>query len=1199
MSPTTNTPLKMDRAYAMFDALQKGLRDCIALTSSDVQSLKLSIDDGLGNSSSQQYKAAERYLKRLEFQLSKLEELRDQYELHQKMRDGVRSMGYAYALSPGRERESALTSIKIGFKECTETLKKIEAEFESSIGTILIEMKGIQGFARICPGDVFEITLKYGDTQKWKSRGKILKDGSQLWQNQQVIFKALLDEVLSIKAVEVRGLGKNILLGNKLCETRNLFSAHPQLMTVNLNNIGTLKLNLIVTWNPLHGMMSGMTTTAETFSKSKLSLSRSTTSLFGSIRSLPALFAGASLSSKNKTGTLPPQRPTDPFDPNITCHQQPHNFFRSQMKKSHSAIAGVTIKSNTDSSSSGSTPSSLHLTGTSSGFGSGSSYSSHSVPGSALTSPDTESAPIILSNGQIHQPPNFNRNKQHPHQQQMFLSASVTNLHRADSAFVNKKPRPLSQIVEYTPKQMMEYNERVVCDANSSITSQYQYQQQSMEQHHSYYLPNNMSYTPNTSQYIRGRFIDRKSYHDIIEAADEENTDCSSELTDCSPVKSPETRSSSDDPFEEEEQDRRRGIPQESPSISRGQKPPKDILLVSSQEDLLDQTKNRQQKLLNQSSRSINSTTNAFYVNLSEALINLISSLEDIQGQYTETQILQQNVQCLFKVIKQMSQYLAKNKSSSLRQRANRSLLENNNSKSMYHLCNINGNGHTRQNCSKTSTPRKLSARSRRGSGTSDFSLAVESALQSFDFLNTAISDNDSSTYTPEHLRSSFDRSRSKSTDALHFHHHVSNNNNNKNNGTNGMIGSRVISDDETVTSFMSPREEPLSPVVFTPTHVPFSTGSTQLDTVIVWHLYYCQRLLENLGSFGPLKQRESQSLDKLSGQATILGKLQRLCINLKELNKESCQLKTGNEVDILQFQAVNEYFKQKQDRELSFLREEIRTRKIWDTITYQNSSISDLGTDIGSHLLCVPSKQFCRSIESYINSFVTPSTSKDAINVSPMRTGTLGRRNTQQEMARKVARLMTCRVLDSGSDFDSESVVTVFQLNHFFEQETQNLEQLFKSFTEEVTLMESLTSGDAIEVKQSLNRFKRSLPPREALYQTSLLLLDRDALIVRIAETFFLESHKNKSTRNALIALFVEGLEEDSPLIRQSACLVLMLLNGKETMDQLLYVSYADTNSGVREQAKHALFSLGDNGRKMYESSQLFAHGFQGLSVK
>ena len=80
----------------------------------------------------------------------------------------------------------------------------------------MIEMKGIQGFARICPGDVFEITLKYGDQQKWKTRGKILKDGKQQWENQQVVFKALLDEVLSIKAVEVRGLGKNLTLENKL-----------------------------------------------------------------------------------------------------------------------------------------------------------------------------------------------------------------------------------------------------------------------------------------------------------------------------------------------------------------------------------------------------------------------------------------------------------------------------------------------------------------------------------------------------------------------------------------------------------------------------------------------------------------------------------------------------------------------------------------------------------------------------------------------------------------------------------------------------------------------------------------------------------------------------------------------------------------------------------------------------------------------
>lgn len=48
--------------------------------------------------------------------------------------------------------------------------------------------------------------------------------------------------------MEVRGLGKNILLGNKYCETRDLFCAHPQQMTINLNPSGSLKLNLIITW---------------------------------------------------------------------------------------------------------------------------------------------------------------------------------------------------------------------------------------------------------------------------------------------------------------------------------------------------------------------------------------------------------------------------------------------------------------------------------------------------------------------------------------------------------------------------------------------------------------------------------------------------------------------------------------------------------------------------------------------------------------------------------------------------------------------------------------------------------------------------------------------------------------------------------------------------------------------------------------
>lgn len=401
-------------------------------------------------------------------------------------------MGYAYAMSPGREREAALSSIKLGFKECSGTLKKIESEFECCIGSIMIEMKGIQGFARICPGDVFEITIKYGEQQKWKTRGKILKDGKQQWDSQQVVFKSLLDDVLSIKAVEVRGLRKNVTLGNKLCETRDLFSAHPQLMTINLNRSGTLKLNLIVTWNPLHGVAA-----AESTLKSQI-LSRSSTSLFGSMRSLPALFSGNSLSGRLRSGTLPSShRSSDVFN-----HHANSMYFQSQMKKSHSASAGVTIKSNSESSSSGSTSSSLHLTGTSSGFGSASSYSgSASVPCSALTSPDTESAPILL---------NGRHTTGHLRPTRVFLSASACNLNRADSALLNKRPRPMSQVTEYGIQRF--YNQ-IMQERNGSTAS---------------------------------RMFQERSHQDIIESLDENNTDCSSDLTDSSPSKSAVTRRSTD-----------------------------------------------------------------------------------------------------------------------------------------------------------------------------------------------------------------------------------------------------------------------------------------------------------------------------------------------------------------------------------------------------------------------------------------------------------------------------------------------------------------------------------------------------------------------------------------------------------------------------------------------------------------------------
>ncbi|KAG0418076.1 hypothetical protein HPB47_005150 [Ixodes persulcatus] len=214
------------RTLLIFNAVKRELRECVCLAQEDTLSLRSSVDN-LSLSSSKQLKTPELYLKRLEFQLSKVEELREHYEVQQTMRDGMRSLAYAYVLFPGCEKDNAQHGVRSGYRQCVDTLCVLEAHLEQLMGTLQFQMKGIQGFARLCAGDNFEISVKHGK-QKCKSRGRAQKNGQQ---------------------------GTNVLLGNKPCEIKELFSSHSQLRTVNLNSSGSLKLNLIITWNPLHGSL--------------------------------------------------------------------------------------------------------------------------------------------------------------------------------------------------------------------------------------------------------------------------------------------------------------------------------------------------------------------------------------------------------------------------------------------------------------------------------------------------------------------------------------------------------------------------------------------------------------------------------------------------------------------------------------------------------------------------------------------------------------------------------------------------------------------------------------------------------------------------------------------------------------------------------------------------------------------------------
>uniref|UniRef100_A0A674B1C2 RIPOR family member 3 n=1 Tax=Salmo trutta TaxID=8032 RepID=A0A674B1C2_SALTR len=135
----------------------------------------------------------------------------------------------------------------------------MEGELEILLGELHIKMKGLIGFARLCPGDQYEVVIRLG-RQRWKIRGKIQTDDRQSWDVEEMIFLAHIHENFDIKVTEVKGLG-SLLVGMVMCKSADFFMSRPQLMVVDITELGTIKLQLEVVWNPFDsGEMRPITT---------------------------------------------------------------------------------------------------------------------------------------------------------------------------------------------------------------------------------------------------------------------------------------------------------------------------------------------------------------------------------------------------------------------------------------------------------------------------------------------------------------------------------------------------------------------------------------------------------------------------------------------------------------------------------------------------------------------------------------------------------------------------------------------------------------------------------------------------------------------------------------------------------------------------------------------------------------------------
>ncbi|KAF0884187.1 RIPR1 regulator, partial [Crocuta crocuta] len=253
-APKVPQPERLDLVYA---ALKQGLTAYLEVHQQEQEKLQGQIRESKRNSRlglgppappdiplPQQVKSIERFLRRLEFHASKIDELYEAYCVQRRLRDGAYNMIRAYSTgSPGsREARDSLAEATRGHREYTESMCLLESELESQLGEFHLRMKGTKA-GWLCQA----ICMKYG-RQRWKLRGRIEGSGKQVWDSEETVFLPLLTEFLSIKVTELKGLANHVVVGSVSCETKDLFAALPQVVAVDINDLGTIKLSLEVTW---------------------------------------------------------------------------------------------------------------------------------------------------------------------------------------------------------------------------------------------------------------------------------------------------------------------------------------------------------------------------------------------------------------------------------------------------------------------------------------------------------------------------------------------------------------------------------------------------------------------------------------------------------------------------------------------------------------------------------------------------------------------------------------------------------------------------------------------------------------------------------------------------------------------------------------------------------------------------------------
>ncbi|XP_075938161.1 RIPOR family member 3 isoform X6 [Anarhichas minor] len=248
--------LQPEQVDQVFKALRKGLKEHLEGHQAEMDFLSSQQRETKRNSRlaflydlEKEIRALERYIRRLEFQISKVEELYETYWVQWRLCEGAVNMKRAFCLSPSsRASRDSLLELSRNHRHSLQDMSVMEEELEILLGELHIKMKGLIGFARLCPGDQYEVVVRLG-RQRWRIRGRIESDDTQSWDEEEMVFLPHIRHNFEIKVTEAKGLGW-LLVGMVTCASADFFVSKPQLMLVDVTELGTIKLQLEVRWSP-------------------------------------------------------------------------------------------------------------------------------------------------------------------------------------------------------------------------------------------------------------------------------------------------------------------------------------------------------------------------------------------------------------------------------------------------------------------------------------------------------------------------------------------------------------------------------------------------------------------------------------------------------------------------------------------------------------------------------------------------------------------------------------------------------------------------------------------------------------------------------------------------------------------------------------------------------------------------------------